>query len=197
GFNAYNPSTGSYAHGSASWQNGSGSANASYYNARTGVSGTTNQTANAYSRWGSSTFSGPNQTVNTASGSNARGSAGGFQSSTGAEGAGYRGANGKRGGEGKTQKGDVYAGHDGNAYQHTSNGWSKWNDGGWQPVNPPSSNPTTTGRSSTGGQTQYQRSGSGQASQSARPTMESSSYQQLEQDRQGGTGGGGAGVGGG
>ena len=75
-FSYYNPSTGGYAHGSASWSNGSGSANASYYNPRTGVTGTTNQNANPYERWGSSTFSGPNQTVNTASGSNSRGSAG-------------------------------------------------------------------------------------------------------------------------
>ena len=121
--------------------NGYGSANASYYNPRTGVTGTTNQNANPYSRRGSSTFAGPNQTVNTASGSNARGSAGGFQSSTGAAGAGYSGVNGNRGGAVKTQNGDVYAGHDGNAYQHTSDGWSKWSNGGWQPVNPPSGRP--------------------------------------------------------
>jgi hypothetical protein len=129
GFSYYNPSTGGYAHGSASWSNGSGSANASYYNPRTGVTGTTNQNVNPYGRWGSSTFASPNQTVNTASGSNARGSAGAFQSSTGAEGAGYRGINGNRGGAARTQNGDVYAGHDGNAYQHSSDGWSKWNNG--------------------------------------------------------------------
>jgi hypothetical protein len=29
----------------------------------------------------------------------------------------------------RTQSGGVYAGHDGNAYQHTANGWSKWNNG--------------------------------------------------------------------
>lgn len=209
GFSYYNPSTGGYARGSASWSNGSGSANASYYNPRTGVTGSTNQNANAYERWGSSTFAGPNQTVNTASGSNARGSAGGFQSSTGAEGAGYTGVNGNRGGAVKTQNGDVYAGHDGNAYQHTSDGWSKWSNGGWQPVNPPSSNnrqqttqnspsptsqPNTTNRTQTApnlpnttNRTQTapnQRSTTGQTQRSSRPTMESSSYQQLEQDRQ-------------
>ena len=225
GFSAYNPTTGSYARGSASWSNGSGSANASYYNARTGVTGSTNQNANAYSRWGSSTFAGPNQTVNTQSGSNARGSAGSFQSSTGAQGAGYRGVNGNSGGAVKTQNGDVYAGHDGNAYQHTSNGWSQWSNGGWQPVNPPSSTtakPSATAtpastqtRSNTTqsqGQTQRQAQGSatGQTQRSGRQSMDSSSYQQLEQDRQartagsqrfsgfggGGTGGGGTGGGG-
>src|SRR3954451_18860367 len=85
----YNPSTGGYARGSASWDANGGHAQGSYYNPRTGVSGSTNQNANAYSHWGSSTFAGPNQTVHTQSGSNARGSAGSFTSSTGAEGAGY------------------------------------------------------------------------------------------------------------
>jgi hypothetical protein len=209
-FSYYNPSTGGYAHGSASWSNGSGSANGSYYNPRTGVTGTTNQNANPYQRWGSSTFSGPNQTVNTASGSNSRGSAGGFQSSTGAQGAGYTGVNGNRGGAVKTQNGDVYAGHDGNAYQHTSDGWSKWNNGGWQPVNPPSNSGTnqrstpqtaTAAPSSTTRQTQTQRSTTRQTQGTSRPTMESSSYQQLEQDRQARTAGsgrfGGGGGGGG
>ena len=75
--------------------------------------------------------------MNTAERQQCAGSAGGFQSSTGAAGAGYTGVNGNSGGAVKTQNGDVYAGHDGNAYQHTSDGWSKWSNGGWQPVNPP------------------------------------------------------------
>src|SRR4051812_48230397 len=126
----YNPSTGGYARGAASWNANGGYAQGSYYNPRTGVTGSTSQNDNAYSRWGSSTFAGPNQTVQTQSGSNARGSAGSFTASTGAEGAGSRGINGNSGSVVKTQSGDVYAGHDGNAYQHTSNGWSKWSNGG-------------------------------------------------------------------
>ena len=186
GFSAYNPSTGGYARGTASWQNGYGSANASYYNPRTGVSGSTSQNANPYSRWGSSTFSGPNQTVNTASGSNARGSGGAFQSSTGAQGAGYRGVNGNSGGAVRTQNGDVYAGHDGNAYQHTSNGWSQWSNGGWHSVNPPSS---TTQRQQTtntaqANQNRGQSGAFGQTQRSSHQAMDSSSYHQLEQDRQ-------------
>jgi hypothetical protein len=209
GASYYNPSTGGYAHGSASWSNGSGSANASYYNPRTGVTGTTNQNANEYARWGSSTFTGPNQTVNTQSGSNARGSAGAFQSSTGAQGAGYRGVNGNSGGAVKTQNGDVYAGHDGNAYQHTSNGWSQWSNGGWQPVTPPTSTSnrqqtaSNTATTQTRSQpTQSQPSAATQTQRSGRQSMDSTSYNQLEQDRQarsagsqrfGGSGGGGEG----
>jgi hypothetical protein len=202
-FSAYNPTTGSYAHGSASWGPDGGTANASYYNARTGVSGSTTQNSNPYSRWGSSTFTGPNQTVHTESGSNAQGSAGAFSSSTGAQGAGYRGAGGNQGGVVKTQSGDVYAGHDGNVYQHSADGWSKWNDGGWQPVTPPSSPATqspgaqsprsqtaqggTQGNSRAATQSQAQTKLSQRSSQpqaSARQAMDPAAYQQLEQDRQ-------------
>jgi hypothetical protein len=137
--------------------------------------------------------------VNTQSGSNARGSAGAFQSSTGAQGAGYSGSNGNRGGAVKTQNGDVYAGHDGNAYQHTSDGWSQWNKGGWQPVNPASSSSnrqqtaTNTAATQTRNQAtqnqpahsqswQSQSAGAGQ--RFSRQSMDSASYNQLEQDRQ-------------
>jgi hypothetical protein len=196
GFSAYNPTTGSYARGSASWSNGSGSANASYYNARTGVSGATSQNANPYERWGSSTFTGPSQTVNTQSASNARGSAGAFQSSTGAQGAGYRGVNGNSGGAVRTQNGDVYAGHDGNAYQHTSSGWSQWSNGGWQPVNPPSSTGTRQQATTTPASTQTrsptmqsQGATANQMPRQGRQSMDGASFQQLEQDRQARTAG--------
>ena len=196
-FSAYNPSTGSYAHGSASWGGGSGSANASYYNARTGISGSTNQNWNPYQRTGSSTFGGPDQTVNTKSGTNAQGSAGGFKSSTGAEGAGYSGANGNKGGAVKTQSGDVYAGYDGNVYQHTSDGWSKWSDGGWQPVTPPTPSNSNRLQSGSGTQsgglgateggaspTQQRRGQSGGTGGRLGQSMDGGTFQDLEQDRQ-------------
>lgn len=168
-WSAYNPSTGSYAHGSASWSNGSGSANGSYYNARTGVSGSTSQSWTPYGRNGSSTFSGPNQTVNTRSGSNANGRAGGFSSTTGAEGAGYHNnVTGGSGGAVKTQNGDVYAGHDGNVYKHTDSGWSKYDNGAWNPVQPPtrnsnsnSNNGTLTSNNGNSNQSNGTRNGNG------------------------------------
>jgi hypothetical protein len=185
-WSAYNPSTGSYAHGSASWANGSGTANASYYNARTGVSGSTNQNVNPYSRWGSSTFSGPNQTVNTRSSANANGRAGGFTSSTGAKGAGYQNAvTGGSGGAVKTQGGDVYAGHDGNVYQHTDSGWSKYDNGSWNPVQPPANRPTPPANNGSSLGAAGNRSHTGGAS------MDRGNYQQLEQDRLGRQAGGG------
>jgi hypothetical protein len=173
----YNPRTGTYARGSAAWGNGSGTANANFYNPRYGVSGSTNQNVNPYGRWGSSTFTGPNQTVNTQSRGNANGAAGSFTSSSGAKGAGYYNrATGSAGGAVKGANGDVYAGRDGNVYRHDDNGWSKWNNGGWNPVQPQSTNRNgggssgNLGTSRTGGRSN---------------TLDSSSYRQLQQDRLG------------
>jgi hypothetical protein len=172
-WSAYNPNTGRYSRGSAAWGPNGATGNASFYNPSTGISGSTVQNTNAYGRWGSSVISGPNQTVNTQSRSNAQGSAGGFQSTSGAEGAGYHTATGNRGGAVKTSGGDVYAGRDGNVYQHSDSGWSKWNDGSWQSVQPPSTS----------------RTQATQATQTNRRSLDSSSYQQLEPDRQARTAG--------
>jgi|GEM_PF-358029 len=161
GFNAYNPSTGSYAHGSSSWGAYGGSANGSFYNARTGVSGTTSQNSNAYGHWGSSVVSGPNQTVNTASGGNARGSAAGFSSTSGAQGAAVHGAYGNTGGAVRTANGDVYAGANGHAYQHSPSGWSQWSNGGWQPVQASKPAGNTSGASSSVGTTSRGSMGGG------------------------------------
>lgn len=178
----YNPRTGTYGHGSAVWGGGSGTAYGNFYNSRYGISGATTQNVNPYSRWGSSSFAGPNKTVNTASGSNARGSAGGFNSSTGAQGAGYHNrATGSSGGAVRTQGGDVYAGRDGNVYRHTDQGWSKYNNGAWNTVQPP-----------TNGTARYQGAQPNGASGNARTaenrgggTIDAGNYQQLEQDRLG------------
>ncbi|TCI00448.1 hypothetical protein EJV46_07395 [Roseococcus sp. SYP-B2431] len=158
-FSAYNPSTGGYARGSAVWGPGGGTAEGNWYNPRTGVAGSTTQNSNPYARWGSSTFSGPGQTVNTVSGSDARGSVGGFSSSTGAAGVGARGVDGNQGGVVRGSGGNVYAGADGNAYRHTDDGWSKWNDGSWQPVTPPQRG---GGQNTPGGAQQQQQRGGGQ-----------------------------------
>ena len=177
----YNPHTGTYAHGSAVWGGGSGTAYANFYNPRTGISGSTTQNASPYARWGSSTITGPNQTVHTESGSNARGSAGAFSSSSGAAGAGYRGVNGNHSGVVQGAGGDVYAGRDGNVYQHTDSGWSKWNDGGWTPVQPPANG---------GGRSQGSQAAG--ANGAARGSLDNSSWQQLQRDQVGRMAGQGA-----
>ncbi len=169
-FSAYNLSTGSYARGSAAWGTNSGYADANFYNARTGVSGSTNQNANAYSRWGSSVVSGPNATVNTESRSNANGSAGAFHSTTGAEGAGVHGVGGNNASVVKGAGGNTYAGADGNVYRHSSDGWSKYNNGAWNPVQKPTQTPSSASRN--------------QATAPASSRTGNANYGQLEQDRQ-------------
>jgi len=142
--------------------------------------------------------------VNTASASGPRGSAGAFQSPTGAQGAGVNTA---RGGTAavQTKSGDVYAGHDGNVYKHTDNGWQSYNNGSWQsmqkPTNQPAANqysgaaqrqPTAQGSAPATQRPTAQppttqapaRTQPGTAQPQQRPTMNQSSYQQLEQDRQ-------------
>jgi len=148
------------------------------------VSGSTNQNVNPYGRWGSSTFAGPSQTINTQSGANANGRAGGFSSSTGAKGAGYQNAvTGGSGGAVKTQGGDVYAGHDGNVYKHSDSGWEKYDKGsGWNPVQPPANHPSpAAGTPANLGASQGNRGAA----------VDSGNYQQLEQDRLGRQAGGG------
>jgi hypothetical protein len=186
-WSAYNPSTGAYAHGSATWGPNGGTGYASFSNPATGRSGSTTQNWNAYSRWGSSTVSGPNKTVNTASGANARGAAGGFSSSTGAAGAGVHTATGNNAAIGRGANGDIYAGADGNAYKHTSDGWSKWENGSWQPTQP-SSNRTAGGGNSW--QKDWQsRMSSGSSSLGANSgsstfgASRGSNEQRLDQDR--------------
>jgi len=146
-FSAYNPSNGSYARGSAVYGPDGAAGNASWYNANTGRSGSTQQNSNAYGRWGSSTISGPNQTVHTQSQSNAQGSAGSFSSSSGAKGAAVSGSGGNRAGAVQTSGGDVYAGADGNVYKKTDDGWQKYDNGSWNNVDKPQS--TRSGSTAT------------------------------------------------
>ena len=157
----YNPATGAYAHGSAVWGPNGGYAQGSFSNPTTGRSGSTSQSWSPYGRYGSSTVTGPNQTLHTQSRSNVNGSAGGFTSSSGAEGAGmHNNYNGNNTGAVKTANGDVYAGHNGNVYQQTDSGWSKYNNqtNSFQPVQQPThSNANTASQNA-------QRPGSSSAS---------------------------------
>src|SRR5262249_6196264 len=83
---------------------------------------------------------------------------------------------------GKTASGNMYAGHDGNVYKNTGNGWEKYDNGSWNQVNKPQPN-------WQGAENSQQRTGS-------------ESYQQRSsaastEDRSGSAGGGdGAGGGG-
>ena len=195
-FSAYNPSTGSYAHGSAVWGPDGASGNASWYNANTGRSGSTQQNSNAYGRWGSSTISGPNQTVHTQSQSNAQGSRGLVHLDAAArKGAAVSGAGGNTAGAVKTTGGDVYAGADGNVYKKTDSGWQKYDNGSWNSVQKPANADHMSGRRSARAANRRQQrrhrigaTGARQRAPARRATSASSARRlrgmgQLEQDR--------------
>jgi hypothetical protein len=97
----YNPATGTYARG-ASTSTAYGTQKVGQaYNPYTGAYGATHQGSNAYSNWGSSTFSKNGQTVDTQH---------------------YSGINGSAA-TAETSNGNRYAAANGNAYKNTGSGW--------------------------------------------------------------------------
>jgi hypothetical protein len=132
---AYNPNTGAYGRAVSTYGPYGGTTNAWGYNPRTGTSASTHQEYNAYAQWGNSVVTRGGQTTQMGHYTNDQGTVAGFDSTTGAKGVGYHGAD-NSGGVVKTQSGDVYAGRDGNVYKKTDVGWSKYSDGGWTPVDP-------------------------------------------------------------
>jgi hypothetical protein len=135
---SYNPYTGTYAR-TASVSSAYGSAAVGQaYNPYTGAYGATKQGSNAYGSWGSSVVTKGGQTAYTQHKTTAQGTVGSVQTSSGGKAVGKSSASGNTA-VGKTGGGDVYAGHDGNAYKKTDSGWQKYDNGGWAPVQPPSS----------------------------------------------------------
>lgn len=130
---AYNPTTGTYARGAtASTAYGSRTV-AQAYNPYTGAYGATRQGSNAYGSWGQSVYSKNGNTAYTQHATNAYGSVGTVQTSQGGRGAATSTAYGNTA-AGKTSNGDMYAGHDGNAYKNTGSGWQKYDNGSWNTV---------------------------------------------------------------
>jgi hypothetical protein len=134
----YNPTTGTYGR-AVTYQNAyGGHTYAQAYNPWTGTYAQTSQGHNAYAQWGSSVVTNGDNWAQAGHYSNANGTVAGFQTSKGSAGAAATGKNGNSGFVAKdANNNNVYAGADGNVYKKDSNGdWSKWSDGGWQPVDP-------------------------------------------------------------
>lgn len=127
----YNPATGRYGR-SASVQGWyGGRTTASTYNPWTGGYAATSQGHNAYAQWGTSVAGRGNQWVQTGHVTTANGTAAGYRTSSGNQGAVVRGSNGT---VVKTDNG-IYAGHDGNVYKKSDGGgWSQYNKGQWNNV---------------------------------------------------------------
>ena len=141
----YNPTTGFYGH-AVTYQNAyGGHTYASAYNPWTGTYAATSQGHNAYAQWGSSVVTNGNNWAQAGHYTNANGTAAGFDTSKGSAGAGVTGKNGNSAFVAKdANNNNVYAGADGNVYKKDSDGnWSKYSDGGWQPVDPSTGNAQT------------------------------------------------------
>jgi hypothetical protein len=136
---AYNPYTGTYARGaSVSTPYGSRSA-AQAYNPYTGTYAQTRQGSSPTAQWGSSYVSQGNKSATMGHYSTANGTVAGISGSQGGEAAGASTARGNTA-VGKTASGNMYAGHDGNVYKNTGNGWEKYDNGSWNSVNKPQPN---------------------------------------------------------
>ena len=135
----YNPYTGTYARGgTVSTPYGSRSA-AQAYNPYTGTYAQTRQGSNPNAQWGSSYVSRGNQSATMGHYSTANGTVAGAADSQG----GKVAASSTKWGNsavGKTASGNMYAGHDGNVYKNTGNGWQKYDNGSWNSVNKPQPN---------------------------------------------------------
>jgi hypothetical protein len=183
---SYNPYTGTYAKtGSVSTAYGSAAAGRAY-NPYTGASAATMQGSNAYASWGSSVVSKGGQTAYTQHYSTAQGTAGSVQTSSGGK-AGAATTSYGTTAAAKTASGNMYAGHDGNVYKNTGSGWEKYDSGGWNSVQKPTTPTSTTQQKPTMSQgastqqqaqaTQQQRSASGQPTASSAQQRGSSSGQ--------------------
>ena len=136
---AYNPYTGTYARGaSVSTPYGSRSA-AQAYNPYTGTYAQTRQGSSPTAQWGSSYVSRGNQSATMGHYSGANGTVAGAAGSQGGKAVASSTAWGNTAAA-KTASGNMYAGHDGNVYKNTGNGWEKYDNGSWNSVNKPQPN---------------------------------------------------------
>jgi hypothetical protein len=136
---AYNPYTGTAARGATvSTPYGSRSA-AQAYNPYTGTYAQTRQGSSPTAQWGSSYVSRGNQSATMGHYSTANGTVAGISGSQGGKAAASSTAWGNSAAA-KTSSGNMYAGHDGNVYKNTGNGWQKYDNGNWNSVNQPKPN---------------------------------------------------------
>src|SRR5437764_7332349 len=127
----YNPYTGTYARGaSVSTPYGRRSA-AHAYHPYSGTYAQTRQGSSPHPQWGSCYVSRGNQSATMGHYSTANGTVAGAADSQGGKAAGASTARGNTA-VGKTASGNMYAGHDGNVYKNTGNGWQKYDNGSWK-----------------------------------------------------------------
>jgi len=184
---AYNPYTGAYGRAVSTYGPYGGTTNAWGYNPTTGTAASTHQSYNAYAQWGNSVVTRGGETTQMGHYTNDQGTVAGFDSTTGAKGVGYHGAENSAGAV-KTQSGDVYAGRDGNVYKKTDDGWSKYNDGGWTPVDPQQNTQSKSSESQVSSPQSQSRQSTQPESTTSRQTRSQSSTASSTPSSQGGGG---------
>jgi hypothetical protein len=147
GFGArYNPTTGTYARGAMAWGPNGAVGRAQIWNPSTGTYASTRQGSGVYGSWGSTVVKRGDQWAQTKRFTNREGTT--TRVTRGEQGTMVRRKG--EGGSGFVAKGqdNVYAGRDGNVYRRDESGnWSKWENGGWNPVQRPDHvNPLTGDR---------------------------------------------------
>jgi hypothetical protein len=133
----YNPVTGAYSRGAVAYGPYGARGAARTYNPRTGTYAATRQGANVYSSWGQTgvrrgdEWATTSRYTNNVTGTTTRKT----ETSGGATAITRSGSQG-RSGVAVSGSGDVYAGHDGNVYRRTEEGWQKNDNGTWSSVQP-------------------------------------------------------------
>ncbi|HMN95048.1 MAG TPA: hypothetical protein PKC43_00075 [Phycisphaerales bacterium] len=173
----YNPATGTWARGGAAYGPGGAVWGGQAYNPWTNTYGQHTGGTNGYKSWGNSYVQRGSNWAEAGHETTARGTAGYAADSSGqwAEGAHSSATNSSIA---RTSGGNTYAGHDGNVYRNTGDGWQKYDGGGtWNNVQRPDAG-------ASGGAGGWQQA---QASQSQwRNNWNSSNLQQSWDNRGGG-----------
>jgi hypothetical protein len=178
----YNPYTGTHSRGATAYgAYGTRSAGRAY-NPHTGGYAATRQGSSPYSQWGSSVVGRGNRTAYSQHVTNARGTAGSVQSSSGAQAVGATGARGSAV-AGRTAGGDLYAGKDGNVYRHAGNSWQEYNNGNWNNVDR-STSATDRGMTNTSPGSQRANPTAGQSAGSSMQRSSTAQTQSLNTELQ-------------
>src|SRR6059058_2714303 len=161
------------------------------YNPYTGTYARAGQGSSPNAQWGSSYVSRGNQSATMGHYSTANGTVAGAEGSQGGKAA----ASSTKWGNtaaGKTASGNMYAGHDGNVYKNTGNGWQKYDNGSWNSVNKPQPNwqGAENSQQRTANESYQQRASSASsydrsgASSSNRPSESSANRSDFDSQRQ-------------
>lgn len=130
---SYNPETGRYSRSEAAWGSSDGIYARQAYNPSTGVSSKTTQSTNSYAHWGNSVVRHGDDWINTSHYTDEKGALRQFETSQGGKGVQFKGDNHSVG-IAKNKDDELFVGKDNNVYKRNDEGWMKYQEGDWVPV---------------------------------------------------------------